>query len=486
MEYMSKEEMIKYIKDYAYIMNFAAQVPNMPINTVFNLYMTTNCRPKDNTREYYDNMRIVYSLYCMMKSYSFTEDYLLNRDKYISNDSLVGLLEGLTSKDIPNNISNIKVVQLIRNAFNHNDSPTFDRFKISKDTKHIGIEFQDLRTAKEKANGAPEKPFKINFTTHYLFDIYKSMNKNAETIKFITYDIPVTFNINSKKLKKELDKIKFIHYNIPEKLTPEQTNKIKELSDVRHLSNIEKIVRSRQLNKYIKSIGTKKEYKLTEEQKDKIVELMNRYKENSPVFLKQPTSTTMYYFLNEVIPIPALKERNLYNQMLISGAYLDDNRLSQEEIRRRIVRALNKEEIPDYYDEEDKAIHQGLIQSGQSNCLKLLKDMTSPEFIQTFPLIMYIDSVVTHLCQDETITINDQTYEKEKIRNSFAHGRWFISKDQELVMYDADPRNVNEYNLEYIGKIPVDDFNAWAENYQEKYEKLTSTNKHTYKKDKDN
>lgn len=486
MEYMTKEEMIKYLRDYACIMNSAAHNPQIPINIVFDSYMITNCRQKDDTREYYDNMRMVYSIYCMMKAFSFTEDFLLNRDKYLSNDSLTGLLEGLTSKEIPNNTSNLKVVQLIRNAFNHNDSPTFDRFKISKDTKHIGIEFQDLRTDKEKLNGAKEKPFKIKFTTNYLFDIYKSINKHAETIQFIKYKIPHSFNINSTNLEKELDKIKFVHHYIKNKLTPEQTNKMKKLSDVRHLSNLEKEIRSLKMNKYIKTIGEKKEYKLTQEQKDKIIELRDRYREDMPILLKQPVSNTMYYFLNEVIPIPALKEKTLHNQIFIAGAYLDDNRFSHDEIRTRILRAWNNENIPDYYDDEDREIHQGLVESGPSNCLKLFKDMTSPEFIQTFPIIMYIDSVVTHLCQDETITIDDKTYEKEKIRNSFAHGRWFISKDQELVMFDADPRNVNEYNLEYIGKIPVDNFAEWADNYLEKHEKIKNTNKHAHTKTKDN
>ena len=100
----------------------------------------------------------------------------------------------------------------------------------------------------------------------------------------------------------------------------------------------------------------------------------------------------------------------------------------------------------------------------------LYNDMLDGEIISLIPLIMYIDSVITHYCIDNEITIDGITYSTEKIRNSFAHVRWFVDENLNLVMYDADPRNINCYNLECVGKINIESFVMWADEYvSEKY-----------------
>ena len=103
------------------------------------------------------------------------------------------------------------------------------------------------------------------------------------------------------------------------------------------------------------------------------------------------------------------------------------------------------------------------------------------EFVAAIPFVMYIDSVITHCCEDEYIQINNQRYKTEKIRNSLVHGRWYITADNCIILYDADPRNINDYNLEFIGKINISSFIEWSDNYIEQNRNKLNISKGTNK-----
>ena len=93
------------------------------------------------------------------------------------------------------------------------------------------------------------------------------------------------------------------------------------------------------------------------------------------------------------------------------------------------------------------------------------KDMLDGEMTALIPIVTYIDSVVTHCCNGETIQIDGIDYNAETIRNSFAHGRWYITTDNSIMMYDALPKNIYDYDLRPIGKIDIENFESWADDY---------------------
>ena len=463
---MQKEEMIRYLKDYSIVQDMAAHNPNIRLWDIFTNYMIQTNRLKDANRQYYDRMRNTYCTYCLLKIYSFSEDFLLNRDNYLNNDDISNIKNEISSKYDTSNISNKQIVQLIRNAFNHNDDPSFDRFKMSVNGKNIEISFKDIRTEKEIKQGVSEKPVQIKIKAKNLAKIKNIITENKQNLLFLSYDIPENFNVLSENLDKELDKIKILHYYFDRKLTNEEVNKIAELTDIKNILDPDKPHKLDDIHKFSQSIGRYEKFDLNQDQKDQLIEFINRYKEIFKVYLeKQDTNVVMYYFINKILPIPMTKNLELENQIINAGIYQHDSSFSHNEIRKRVYRAYLDQEIPEYYDEEDKYVHNKLREMGTIQIEKLYRDMLSIEFIQLFPAVMYIDSVVTHYCDDKEITIDDITYDKEKIRNSFAHGRWFISKNSSLVMYDADPRNINDYNLEEVGKINIGSFFDWAEKY---------------------
>ena len=128
---MPKETMIKYLRDYASLLYMVMKNPEKRIGSLFDLNMYKECRLQDDTREYYDTMRRVYSDYIFFKKFSIIEDFLLNRDDYLNNNELSGIETDCQIIEAPSNLTNKKIIQLIRNAFNHNNSEDMDRFKIS-------------------------------------------------------------------------------------------------------------------------------------------------------------------------------------------------------------------------------------------------------------------------------------------------------------------------------------------------------------------
>ena len=93
-------------------------------------------------------------MFSNFKLFSFSEDHTLNRDNNILESDLEDLKEGLNKIEGSTDISNKQLIRLIRNAFNHNNDPNFDRFKISKNAKNIEISFKDLRTPKEETENS--------------------------------------------------------------------------------------------------------------------------------------------------------------------------------------------------------------------------------------------------------------------------------------------------------------------------------------------
>ncbi len=460
---MSKEEMIRYLHDYAQIVYMHSNRSNFSIGKCFNLYMTSNGRKEDNTQEYYDTMRKVYSIYCIMKIFSFSEDFVLNRDNYLVEDDLDNLKEDLSKIEATNNISNKQIIRLIRNAFNHNNDPKFDRFKISKNAKNIEISFKDLRTQKEIAASKEEKPFSIKFNLDYLNKVLDNIVNKSRTTPYYTIDL-TEFNVFSKNLYKELDKIKITNYLFPKKLTKDQKIIIDKLNSKYNSSEEESKKTDKELNDYITSIADPYEYKMTKIEKEKICSLKKLYMKVMPELLEMHTTTMTAYYLNQSLPIPDFKKDIFYDQLLLAGGFYGYPELSKTDII-NLLNDLYSEERTLPNNEIESMILRYIFTESKRNQIFFTQNLISRDFLEVVPSIIYLDSVITHYCTDETITIDNNTYETEKIRNSLVHGRWLISKNTELVMYDADPRNIKSNELEYVGSIKIHKFIEWSENY---------------------
>jgi hypothetical protein len=464
---MSREQMIRYLKDYAEVQNLAVIRHDLPICEAFKYYMISNGRFEDNTREYYDRMRRVYELYNYLKLFSINEDFLLNRDDFLNNNDLAGIEADFKFIEKPANISNKRIVQLIRDAFNHNYDDGIERFRISQNAKNVEIEFKDIRTQNEIKANSPVKPFKMKFSFSCLTKIDKIINEKRQNQLFLSFDIPEDFDIFSPNLDSELDKIKFVHYYFNNKLPRNIIDKFNDFSNTNGLSNEELLALSNEANTLSTSINPPVKFSLDAHQKRELKKRILWYRNNNPKILHDDINAVMFDLLQKVIPVPAVKTEDIRQQLLLCYGYFEDDRFSINEIVKRVLRVVNGDGKSSNYDEFDCEIHDILESENFSYQRSFFKNLADGNFMQLYPFVTYIDSVVTHCCKEDFIEIDGIIYNRKEIRNSFAHSRWYITSDSNIIMYDADPRNINDYNLREIGVINVWSFKTWADTYME-------------------
>lgn len=465
---MTKFEMVRYLKDYADLQYLMMQHPDQQIGILFDRLMQSKGRFEDDTREYYDRMRRVYMNYNLMKKFSYSEDFLLNRDNYINDNDLDEIFPENTYSTNMGSISKKKLLQLIRNTFNHNNSEDVDRFKMSVNGRKIEIELLS-------------GPVRIKFDTTKLWDVYNNMIKHRRNNLNINFDIPDDFDINSENLFKELDKIKFVHYYFNSALPNSTIAQFNQLNDTRGLSNEEIGQRSEMFENLSSSISTPVKFDLTVEQKKKLESYIQRYRKQNPEFLEQDINNVMFYFLIKVIPVPLLKDWILDNQILFCERFMEDVNETQNSILKNVHGILRENNPFNPNDSFDQETFELINKKKPVDNLRFFKDLLDGEMTAGIPIITYIDSVITHCCKEETINIGGIDYSVEKIRNSFAHGRWYITIDNSIMMYDADPRNVQDYNLEFVGKIDVGAFEEWADTFVEQNKKKIDVVRGSYR-----
>ena len=450
---MTKFEMVRYLKDYADLQYLMMQHPDQQIGILFDRLMQSKGRFEDDTREYYDRMRRVYMNYNLMKKFSYSEDFLLNRDNYINDNDLDEIIPENTYSTNMGSISKKKLLQLVRNTFNHNDSEDVDRFKMSVNGRKIEIELLS-------------GPVRIKFDTTKLWDVYNNMIKHRRNNLNISFDIPDDFDIN---------------YYFNSALPNSTIAQFNQLNDTRGLSNEEIGQRSEMFENLSSSISAPVKFDLTVEQNKKLESYIQRYRKQNPEFLEQDINNVMFYFLIKVIPVPLLKDWILDNQILFCERFMEDVNETQNSILKNvhgILRGNNPFNPNDSFDQETFEL---INKRKPVDNLRFFKDLLDGEMTAGIPIIMYIDSVITHCCKEETINIGGIDYSVEKIRNSFAHGRWYITIDNSIMMYDADPRNVQDYNLEFVGKIDVGAFEEWADTFVEQNKKKIDVVRGSYR-----
>lgn len=449
---MTKFEMIKYLKDYANIRYIMMLQPEQQIGVIFDEYMKQRGRFEDDTIEYYDRMRRVYIIYNIMKKFSYLEDFLLRDDNFLNNNDLDEIVSENTYSTNMGSISKKKILQLIRDGFNHNDSSDVDRFKISVNGKYVEIEFL-------------KGPIKIKFSTEQILDIYFNMAKHRQNNLNLGFDIPQDFDINSDNLYEELSKIKFVHYYFTDKLANSVVRQFNQMADTKGLTNEELEQRSAEFHNLSASISAPVKFNLTDDQKKMIISYIERYKKMYPRLLADDINAVMYYFLSKVIPIPLLKDSQIDFQLYLCERFMEDVNESYDQTFKEVCSVFegkNPFNPDDSFDQETFELLNNMKNAKKRDFFKDLLDGTMTALI---PIVTYIDSVVTHCCNDEMIRIGGIDYKAEKIRNSFAHGRWYITADYSIMMYDARPKNIYDYDLKPIGKIKIKNFELWADSY---------------------
>ena len=433
---MTNLEMVKYMRDFASIRMLHYKKGDILLTDAFKEYKTLNNELEDINPDYYKTMSRVYDAYTVLRLFSYYEDFLLNKDDNVFNRDLKDFKHNCTFYE-RDNVNTKRIIQSVRNAFNHNNN---GEFKVSKNGKNFEVDIPDVRTAREIRKGFKPRKLHMKFPIEYVEELHSLIARMSKTVLYSSFVVPDDFNIEAEDLNKELNKIRFQRFYFKRRLNEQEIELLRKLNDVYspvYLSNCEEAM------KIVNQIGYCSTQRLNQNQKNKIIQILSFYKKNN-FDLAQDRNNILYYILPIVIPIPITKSKELKNENMLNRIILGSD-CSYNTIGDAIT---------------DK------VKSGENDrFIEMYRNIIEEDFMVGLPLVLYIDSVINHLCDDEEITIDGKTYKRSSIRNSLVHGRWIISSDEELILYDADPRNENDLRIREIGKINLVLFAKWANDY---------------------
>ena len=381
-------------------------------------------------------------------------DYLLNRNKNITEDSLRDFEKNMNILEEPDNFSNKKKALYIRNAYCHNNNLIKDKIKIDSNKNYL----VDIDNSS----------FIATFTEQNLIDMISILDNNSRNSYYMDLEGCFDFDIDGD-IDKQLEDIYVMYYPFKLEFPRGFVNKVLNDLNFDRTNKAQVLKVSEEVNNYLQSklkdevIASGKsfniddyKYYLDEDQKDRIKELINFYYNNDSdlYFDRENNSFNMDFIVKLVLPIP-----HIY-----SNKYYEDMQFLEEDL------SLNQSYIEYKKKKEEKLAVQSCTMNlkqflGQSvdtrEFLKLYRNYLTKlnkRLSLNYAMIRFIKYYMSDIHKDITITVDNKNYESEKMRNSLVHFRWYIGVNDTLVLYDSSPNHQKLYNFNYKEIIPIEPF----------------------------
>ena len=401
-------------------------------------------------QRYYDLMVSIHYL----DEYSMVVDYLLNRNKNITEDSLRDFEKNMNILEEPDNFSNKKKALYIRNAYCHNNNLIKDKIKIDSNKNYL----VDIDNSS----------FIATFTEQNLIDMISILDNNSRNSYYMDLEGCFDFDIDGD-IDKQLEDIYVMYYPFKLEFPRGFVNKVLNDLNFDRTNKAQVLKVSEEVNNYLQSklkdevIASGKsfniddyKYYLDEDQKDRIKELINFYYKNDSdlYFDRENNSFNMEFIVKLVLPMP-----HIY-----SNKYYEDMQFLEEDL------SLNQSYIEYKKKKEEKLAVQSCTMNlkqflGQSvdtrEFLKLYRNYLTKlnkRLSLNYAMIRFIKYYMSDIHKDITITVDNKNYESEKMRNSLVHFRWYIGVNDTLVLYDSSPNHQKLYNFNYKEIIPIEPF----------------------------
>ena len=401
-------------------------------------------------QRYYDLMVSIHYL----DEYSMVVDYLLNRNKNITEDSLLGFEQNMKIIKESTSFSNKRRALYIRNAYCHNNNLTKDKIKIDSNR----IYTVDI----DNSN------FVATFNEQNLIDMISILGNNSRNSYYMDLEGCFDFDIGGD-IDKQLEDIYVMYYPFKLEFPRECVNK--ELNDLNFdRSNKVQVLRvSEKVKNYLQSklkdevIESGKsfniddyKYYLDEDQKNRIKELINFYYNNDSdlYFDSENNSFNMEFIVKLVLPMPHIYSNKYYEDMQfleedlsLNQSYIEYKKKKEEKLDIQSSTMNLKQSQGQPVDTRE------YLKLYRNYLTKLNKSLSS-----NYAMIRFIKYYMSDIHNDKIITVDNKNYTSEKIRNSLVHFRWYIGANNTLVLYDTSPNHQKLYNFNYKEVIPIESF----------------------------
>jgi len=435
MKKLSKIEIATYLRDYSKLMEYVIKNPNDNFFDLFKKMLRDENRGQYAIGSYYDNMITIYQFFLLNKKYSFMSDSLFD---HILEDRLLQInidRNVFVNSEDYNKFSKKQIIKFIRNALNHNNNDDRELYSLYINQKNAEIEIEIF------LKNTKPIPFHIKINVQDYINIMEALYK-ASKLDLTYYKTTSSLDLSkTNDLDSELDKIVYRRYYFNNKLEAREFQRL--YGDKKAPISIENLDKSE-----ISHV----DYHLTTPQKLKILEELKKWS-----VIDKDGNISIDYILPTVIPLGVAKYNLLNFNFIIANYYLKSFNKSYndifEDVRDIHVNPTNVEN-PLYDYNEEKKQNTSIVLQGL-------------DFFSNINLALSIyygymfDTVIT----DEFVKINGKDYPREKIRNSFVHGRWFNGINDCFKLYDCDNGDKNELNYNWRISIPADYIKETVEKY---------------------
>ena len=406
---LTKNEILNCLENVSRQIENICQSPNIPIkNFLVNLNIV--------------DLR-VYLFISKLRYLSYYEDAFI--DDILNGDiDLSQLREKIfIDKNTKNKFSNKQIIKYIRNAFSHSDNEK-ELYKISINGRFLEIHLKQTKPC--------EFHIKMSFS-----DLTELIN-NLESMNFYLSK----FEDNKLKryyLKAPIDKrdYKGIYKQLDEKRIIDEREYTEAI--IEYYANKKTIYETR-------------EYSITDEQEHTIKKydkLVHKLAKSNNEFIIELLNNFRNYELSKIIPLQeeklTLKSDIIFFIILLCEYQNYSFNQLQDEFINTGYNLFNQNPL----NEIQETIHNNIGTNPARLFLFNSSDLIQDTYME------YISYYIMNICNEEFLIIDGKKLNKENIRNSLAHGRWFIDQKNDLILCDAKNGKYNDYNFYWREKIKL-------------------------------
>lgn len=470
---ISKEEIALYLLAYSNTLITSSVEKDMTFTEAFYKSYKDGLIPLKLTKQTYIDMITIYCYYCNIKILTFFKDYFykgLDEKKLYyhllnnSNELNKNCLDNFTKKDI---------ILYIRNALSHNDKENplywFERDEKNQIKIHIFLKQTKASLGKNKGKTIP---FELIIDLATLFEITQEMAFNSKNYHFfgITFgrkSIEANKRCSSKNPSNTIrNSINGAYYyrNFYKQLNEEETNKIDSvLPNEEYMDKVKEILKPKLL--------TTKTKKLSQIQKNTLYQNLLECITNKKD-ISIDIDALIEYECGKVIPLGIAKVESIFISMLRALSFADGS--SYNEGTKNLLDGIcyGKKESPLY-------LPPNILKADIKNYNERIKLAITDNINEIHTtLSLYIGYILDSIITSDEIVIDNKIINRSKLRNSFIHGRWYVSENN-WELFDG---NKNEFDYDWHKSIDIfklKDFvlEQLSNIYKEKYTKKKTPNK---------
>ena len=445
---ISKEEIALYLLSYNNTLINSSLEKDIKFTEAFYKTYMDSLIPFELTEQTYKDMIIIHCYYCNIKILSFFKDYFykgldekniyyhLLKDSDIINEKC---LENFTKKDI---------ILYIRNALSHNDKENplywFEREEDNQIKIHILLKQTKSSLGKNKGKIIP---FEIKLDLKTLMEITKEIAFNSKNyyffgINFGKKSLEAAKKSNNKKpenlVRSYIDGA-YYYRNFYKQLSEEELNKIDSLPpNNEYMEKVKEILKPK--------LSVYKTKKLSQIQKNTLYKNIldcTTNKNNMNILTNLDLEELLDYETGKVIPLGIAKIESLFISMLralsFAGGY------SYNDSMKQLLDGLSYGKKESLFYNAAYLLKTDLRNYNERAKVGIIDDNNEIDISLSLFIGYVLDSIIT----TDEIIIDNKTINRLKLRNSFIHGRWYVSEN----CWELFDGNKNEFDYDWHKSI---------------------------------